>query len=191
MHARKNHIITIGAVSLALLALRPAAAVEPAQPYAGEQKRAIKALSENEIHDYRTGQGMGLSMAAELNHYPGPRHLIEMKDKIMLDLKQHDRIEMIFQTMRKNAVALGERIIDLETRLDRQFATGGAEIETVRPLIEKIGRAKAELRLVHLEAHMQTKALLSAEQIARYDLLRGYADGASSQHAPHGHGHTH
>jgi hypothetical protein len=40
-------------------------------PYAGQEKREIKALSAEDIEGYLTGQGMGFAKAAELNHYPG------------------------------------------------------------------------------------------------------------------------
>jgi hypothetical protein len=42
--------------------------------YAGQQTRAIKALSSQEEQDLRLGRGMGLAKAAELNGYPGPMH---------------------------------------------------------------------------------------------------------------------
>jgi hypothetical protein len=37
--------------------------------YAGQQTRAIKALSSQEEQDIRLGKGMGLAKAAELNGY--------------------------------------------------------------------------------------------------------------------------
>ena len=45
-------------------------------PYAGQQTRTIKALSDQEVSDYVEGRGMGSSKAAELNHYPGPAHVL-------------------------------------------------------------------------------------------------------------------
>ena len=41
------------------------------QPYAGMETRPIKALSEQQIADLRTGRGMSLALAAELNGYTG------------------------------------------------------------------------------------------------------------------------
>ena len=49
-------------------------------PYAGMQQRALKALSEDQIADLRAGKGMGLALAAELNGYPGPIHVLELCD---------------------------------------------------------------------------------------------------------------
>ena len=67
---------------LALLALAgPAAADSPAaSPYAGFQHRPIKALSDEQLADLRDGRGMMLSLPAELNGYPGPRHVLDMAD---------------------------------------------------------------------------------------------------------------
>ena len=48
-----------------------------------------------------------------------------------------------------------------------------------------IAGLQGRLRAVHLAAHLETRALLSAEQIARYDALRGYAGNAT----PAGHHH--
>jgi len=45
-------------------------------PYAGMQMRSIKALSDQQIADLAAGRGMGLALAAELNGYPGPSHVL-------------------------------------------------------------------------------------------------------------------
>lgn len=49
-------------------------------PYAGMQTRPIKALSDEQIADLQAGRGMGLALAAELNGYPGPAHVLELAD---------------------------------------------------------------------------------------------------------------
>ncbi len=53
-------------------------------PYAGLQQRDIKALDEKQIADLKNGRGMGLALAAELNGYPGPMHVLELKDQLRL-----------------------------------------------------------------------------------------------------------
>jgi hypothetical protein len=53
-------------------------------PYAGMQTRSIKALSTQQIDDLRTGRGMGLALAAELNGYPGPAHVLELSERLAL-----------------------------------------------------------------------------------------------------------
>ena len=57
-------------------------------PYAGMQARSIKALSDQQIADLGAGRGMGLALAAELNGYPGPSHVLELADKLDLSADQ-------------------------------------------------------------------------------------------------------
>jgi hypothetical protein len=60
-------------------------------PYAGLQMRPIKALSEQQVADLSSGRGMGLALAAELNGYPGPSHVLELADKLDLTTEQRAR----------------------------------------------------------------------------------------------------
>ena len=46
-----------------------------ASAYAGQQSRAIKSLSEQDVDDLLAGRGAGFAKAAELNGYPGPAHV--------------------------------------------------------------------------------------------------------------------
>ena len=71
---------------LALLGLASAFAAD--MPYAGQQTRAIKALSDQEVSDYVEGRGMGSSKAAELNHYPGPAHVLADSSRLELTDRQ-------------------------------------------------------------------------------------------------------
>ncbi|MBW5435799.1 hypothetical protein FXB41_13685 [Bradyrhizobium canariense] len=58
------------------------AGAQSGQPYAGLEHRPIKALSHQQIEDLRAGRGMGLALAAELNGYPGPSHVLEFGDRL-------------------------------------------------------------------------------------------------------------
>ncbi len=160
-------------VVLALLLANAAAAEEA--PYAGEQARAIKSLSTKQIRALRAGAGMGLAKAAELNHYPGPKHVLELADELLLDAAQVDATRELIESVRRTASELGEAIISAESRLDHLFATGSVDAATLRSSLLTIGELRARLRYVHLEAHLEQAALMSPEQIARYDELRGYA----------------
>ena len=46
-------------------------------PYREQTSTEIRGLTEQEISELREGRGMGLARAAELNGYPGPRHLLD------------------------------------------------------------------------------------------------------------------
>src|SRR5689334_25303972 len=94
------------------------------QPYAGQEKRAIKSLSNAEIADLLAGRGMGFAKAAELNGYPGPAHLLEHADALKFTPVQRSRIEAIRARMSEAAVALGSEIVTQESELDADFAEG-------------------------------------------------------------------
>ena len=64
------------ALAISLLVL-PVLADTPSRPYAGQQVRTIKALSDDDIAALRKGEGMGMARAAELNGYPGPKHVLD------------------------------------------------------------------------------------------------------------------
>lgn len=156
-----------------------------ATSYAGEEQRAIKALSADETQSYLDGKGAGLAKAAELNHYPGPAHVLELADKLELSAQQKTRTEAIFKTMQADAKRWGKALIDKEQELDRHFASAAITPQELRSLLEQIGKLQAEVRRAHLQAHLQQRAVLSHEQVAKYDSLRGY--GSRQGHGQGGH----
>src|SRR6266436_8209713 len=83
------------------------ALAQTAQPYSGMQSRSIKALSDQQVADLRAGRGMGLALAAELNGYPGPSHVLELADKLGLSADQRARVGQFFESMRQEALPLG------------------------------------------------------------------------------------
>ena len=91
-------------------------------PYAGMEQRRIKALSEQQIADLRAGRGMGLALAAELNGYPGPMHVLELADALELVAEQRSRTLALFEAMKAETIPIGERLIAEEAALDRLFA---------------------------------------------------------------------
>ena len=147
-------------------------------PYVGEQDRPIAGLSADRLAALRAGTGHGMALPAELNHYPGPRHLLDLGATIGLRGDQPEALRSIFDRMHGRAVTLGEEIITAERALDRLFADGKAEAAEVTRWTTRIAALEGELRAAHLLAHVEARALLDAEQIARYDAARGYAAGA-------------
>jgi Spy/CpxP family protein refolding chaperone len=156
------------------------------QPYAGQQHRPIKALSEQQVADLRAGRGMGLALAAELNGYPGPLHVLEFADRLGLSAQQRGRITTLFDAMKGEAAALGEKLIAAEAALDRQFAGKTVTEASLTKGVRDIASVQAALRTAHLKYHLATVEVLTPEQITRYAELRGYA---GSSHHPGGHRH--
>src|SRR3954449_4895247 len=102
---------------VALMVLAALALLQPAQaqsPYAGMQNRPIKALSDNQVADLEAGRGMGLALAAELNGYPGPSHVLELADKLDLSAEQKSRVQQLFDSMKAEAVPLGTKLLAQE-----------------------------------------------------------------------------
>jgi Spy/CpxP family protein refolding chaperone len=146
------------------------------KPYAGLQVRSIKALSDQEIADYMQGNGMGLSKVAELNHYPGPRHVLDQADDLGLSPAQLAKAKEIWQAMDVKAKALGKTIVAKETALEQSYSSGAATPADTRAVLDELARLQADLRYTHLSAHLAMRSVLSADQISKYDALRGYVD---------------
>ena len=154
---------------------------QPARsPYAGEEMRGIKSLSDREVQDYLAGRGMGLAKAAELNHYPGPAHVLELGDRLVLSPEQKSRTQTLFKAMETKAKELGKSLVEQETRLDRMFASRQISREQLKSGLAEIARLQGELRQAHLEAHLTQAEILTHEQIAKYVELRGYGSGAAA-----------
>jgi Spy/CpxP family protein refolding chaperone len=143
-------------------------------PYAGLEARPIKALSEQQIADLQAGRGMGLALAAELNGYPGPMHVLELADRLGLTAEQRARTEALFAAMREEAIGLGEAVIRREAELNRLFAERTADLTGLHAVVAEIGLKQASLRVVHLKYHLAMRELLTPEQTATYQALRGY-----------------
>ena len=180
--------------TIAFIAALAAAAAGPAtspaaSPYAGQEARDIKSLSADEIGDLLAGKGMGLAKAAELNGYPGPAHVLELRTELGLTPEQQTRTEALFTSMEADAQALGRDLVERERALDHLFAMREVSPETLSDALTGIGALQARLRNVHLQAHLDQTRLLTPEQIARYNALRGYGNGSGGTHTGHGHRH--
>jgi Spy/CpxP family protein refolding chaperone len=152
-------------------------------PYTGQETRTIKALSEEEVQALLDGQGMGLAKAAELNHYPGPRHVLDLAIPLQLSEPQRAETQRIHDRMHQEAVRLGTLIVDKERELEHLFAAEAVDSHTLQHLAKHIAQLQGDLRLAHLQAHVEMRRVLSREQIDTYDALRGYMTDAGP--APH------
>jgi len=156
-------------------------------PYAGQQERTIKALSNRDTGDLLEGCGMGLAKAGELNSYPGPLHVLQLADQLGLSETQRRSTDALYAKMRDEAVPLGRQIIEAERTLDRAFADGRIEPAILRSQLDAIAILQGNLRTVHLETHLAQRSLLTPEQISRYHALRGYGNNRTAQDS-HKHG---
>ncbi len=164
------------------------AAPATAQPYAGQQMRAISSLSEADVKMLLAGGGWGLAKPAELNGYPGPAHVLELADKLALTPQQKKRVEQIFKRMQMRAKSIGARYVAAEQAIDEIFKSGKVETGSLQTRLRDTERLRSELRRAHLVAHIETTPLLSDEQRKKYAELRGYGGGHEHhQHQQHKH----
>jgi Spy/CpxP family protein refolding chaperone len=169
------------AIATAVIILAFASTAAPVQsPYSGMQTRPIKALSAQQIDDLKAGGGMGLALAAELNGYPGPSHVLELSEKLALSPAQKHRIQNLFESMKVESTPIGVRLIEQESALDRQFASRSITPDALKEATTEIGMTQAELRNAHLKYHLETAQILSPDQMKQYADLRGYNSDASA-----------
>jgi hypothetical protein len=159
-----------------------AASASAQTPYSGMQTRLIKALSDQQIADLGAGRGMGLALAAELNGYPGPAHVLELADRLELSAEQKASVQQLFDAMKAEAVPLGTRLIEQEADLDKQFADRTMTPESLKVSTAAVAATQGELRETHLRYHLSTAAILNPSQMLKYAELRGYGSGHKHHH---------
>ncbi len=148
--------------------------------YAGQESQGIKALLPSDIEGIKNGSGTpfgGMAKAAELNGYPGPRHVLDayLDQSLSLSPDEYAATENLFQEMKKASIEIGEKLIEAEKELDRLFKDEAITPETLEKQVSKSADLYGKLRANHLYYHLSMKELLTPEQIAKYNQLRGYA----------------
>jgi hypothetical protein len=165
-------------IVLAALAL-PAQAQQ--QPYAGDEAREIKSLSADEIKQLLSGAGMGYAKSAELNHFPGPMHVLEMADQLSLSAQQRSDAKRLMDRHKAEARALGAKVVESEQALEVLFRTGSVDEAALSMAVGDTAAAHGAYRLSHLETHRRMRALLSDAQVEGYDRQRGYTGDPGTQ----------
>jgi hypothetical protein len=148
-------------------------------PYVGLEGREVKALGPDEVRALLAGEGMRMALAAELNHHPGPRHVIDLAAELNLSPAQREATERVFERMKAEVARLGRLVVEREAALDRAFADRTIDGASLQTLVAEAARLWGELRAAHLAAHLETRRILSDAQVVRYDELRGYARGGA------------
>jgi Spy/CpxP family protein refolding chaperone len=118
------------------------------------------------------GEGMGMAACAESNGFPGPKHVLDLADKLGLTAKQKAEVQEIYDDMLARARSTGKMIVKVEGELNDQFNSGMLKQESVEEDAESIGRMRGTLRGIHLGAHVRTKEVLTPKQVELYVALR-------------------
>jgi Spy/CpxP family protein refolding chaperone len=185
-------IISIVVLTTGVVSSRFGYAEQPENsPYATQLDSPIRGLSAQEVDDLLKGRGAGYARMAELNSYPGPRHILDLQQKLSLSPNQVRQIEAVFKQMQADAKRLGQKIVEREQQLSTTFASGEINDAKMQAQTEELGKLYSQLRATHLQAHLQIKPLLEPEQIANYNKLRGYTStperSMPTQHQQHSH----
>lgn len=170
------------AILLAAFAALAASAQAQHQPYAGQDTRDLKSLSADEVKQYLAGSGMGFAKPAELNGFPGPMHVLELADKLELTDAQRAQTQALMDGHKAEARAIGARLIAAESALEALFGSGSLSQAALVDGVAAAAVLQGQYRLSHLETHRRMRALLSEEQVRRYDRLRGYSGGGQGTH---------
>ena len=89
------------------------------------------------------------------------------------------------QAHHAEASALGAKFIASERALEALFRSGKVDREALAAAVRKAAALEGEYRLAHLETHRRMRAILSDDQVARYDEARGYASRPGKHPMPH------
>ena len=143
----------------------------------------IRGLSPEQIETYRTGGGGGMALPAELNGYPGPRHVLDLAEDLELTEDQQTQIQALYDEMLPEAIDLGNQILVAEAELELAFRKRNIDEAFLENQLLIIGELQAQLRFVHLRTHLATIDILTQHQVVVYNSLRGY-----DIETPHGHG---
>jgi Spy/CpxP family protein refolding chaperone len=120
------------------------------------------------------GLGMGLADIAEVNNYPGPKHTLDLKNELGLTRDQLKKTEALDKVVTSAALAKGEEIVLAEEELTKLFEVGTISEKVLRSKLEEIAKLRADLRFIHLQAHVRMRQILTPDQVKRYAELRGH-----------------
>ena len=118
------------------------------------------------------GRGFGMAFAADQNGYPGPMHVLELKDRLKLTAEQEAKMQHLMHAMFAESKPKSARLLEAEATLRRLFASQTADDAAVRAAVDAVERARREARLVHLLTHLRTRDLLTEEQRRIYHETR-------------------
>ena len=178
-------LLTVSVVLFAFIIMVASAQEATPTPsdYVDLQFSEIRGLSEEQVTGYRTGAGMGFALPAELNGYPGPRHVLDMANELALTDEQLTEIQALYDAMLPQAISLGEQILTQEESLELAFRDGTITDDLLQSSLTESARLEGELRYVHLSTHLATIDILTSHQVQQYNQMRGYD---MPEHSGHG-----
>ena len=118
------------------------------------------------------GRGFGMAFVADQHGYPGPLHVLELKDRLKLTPEQEAKAQALLTGMFAESRPKSAQLLDAERKLRKLFADGVADEASVRTAVAEVERARSDVRVVHMLFHLKTRDLLTDEQRRVYHAAR-------------------
>jgi Spy/CpxP family protein refolding chaperone len=92
---------------------------------------------------------------------------VELREALELTDEQVTQLQVLTELMFEASKPRARALLDAEARLHQLFAGRRADAASVEARVREIEQLRADLRLVHLRAHLETYGVLTAEQRQR------------------------
>jgi len=137
------------------------------------KRSPLKTLSNEQYNALLKGDDIyGMSLAAELNHYPLPDKVIKLKKEINLTPVQLTKISAIAKELHRKKLEMGLIIINNEKTIDSLFRINKFDNGSLIFYANRYGLYQGELRNAILQACLATRNLLSLQQVNKYVALQ-------------------
>jgi hypothetical protein len=134
----------------------------------------LKAMTKDEIRAWREGRAMTQARVAEKNHYPAPYFALMMVWELALFEDQIAPMRAIHDTLRRRTMQLGRQLLEEETKLELYFEDQEKDPPKLEAIVRESARLRGEIRLMHLQADVETRKILNQDQLVKYEALRGF-----------------
>ena len=133
----------------------------------------LKTLSDIQYNALISGEDIyGMSLPAELNHYPLPDKVLKYKKELDLSPIQFNKITAIAKEFHRKKLEMGLIIIKNEQTLDSIFRYNRLDNGSLIFYTNRYGLYQGELRNTILQACLATRMLLSQQQVSKYESLQ-------------------
>jgi Spy/CpxP family protein refolding chaperone len=106
-----------------------------------------------------------MGKVADLHGYPSPKQVLDLAATLKLTDGQITRIREIYRDMMTRVKQLGKEIVQIEEELNTAFKSSLVTEGSVSDDTQAIGRLRGRMRGVFLTAHIQTKRVLTKDQV--------------------------
>lgn len=133
----------------------------------------VKTLTDRQYNALLNGEDLyGMVLVAKLNHYPYPVEVIKFKNELDLSPIQVDKITAINKELHRKILEMGLIIIHNERTLDSLFRTHRINNGSLIFYTNRYGLYQGELRNAILQTCLTTRALLTQQQINKFEALQ-------------------